>query len=81
MQNRKTGTEATRLPSELARRGEQSTLSVTTLLAMASGPARRGEQSMLSTHLRSLWRVSLLASRAMTVCCRKISFFIPKPQF
>jgi len=48
MQNRKTGTEATRLPSELARRGEQSTLSVTTLLAMASGPARRGEQNMLS---------------------------------
>jgi len=42
----KTGTEATRLPSRVARRGGQSTLSVTTLLAVASGPARRGGQNM-----------------------------------
>jgi len=37
---------ATRLPSRVARRGEQSILSVTTLLAMASVPARRGGQNM-----------------------------------
>jgi len=74
MQNRKTRTKATRLASRLARHGEQSILSATTLLAVASKHSSLSQHCSPREQAYSLWRV-------VTVCCHEKPIFTPKSQF